>query len=148
MTSIKQEMTTTRNCRLERWSLPLRVDMAVSKPSRKVLCIKPRANAESSELSAKIQMKSMSYVRANTFFWGGLFRAAPAAYGGSRARGPIRAAAYTTATARSDLSCICDPHSSSWQCRILNPLSKASDQTLILMGTSWILNPLSHNRNS
>ena len=33
--------------------------------------------------------------------------------------------AYTTATASPDLSCICDLHHSSWQCRILNPLSEA-----------------------
>ena len=42
--------------------------------------------------------------------------------------------AYTTAMATQDLSCICDLHHSSWQCRILNPLSKARDQTYILMG--------------
>ena len=43
---------------------------------------------------------------------------------------------------------ICDLHHSSKQLCILNPLSKARDQTRILMDTSWILNPLSHNRNS
>ena len=32
---------------------------------------------------------------------------------------------YTTATATKDSSCICDLHYSSWQCRILNPLSEA-----------------------
>ena len=34
--------------------------------------------------------------------------------------------AYTTATARLDLSCVCDLHHSSWQCQILSPLGKAS----------------------
>ena len=41
--------------------------------------------------------------------------------------------AYATATATSDLSCVCDLHHSSQQCRILNPLSRARDQTCILM---------------
>ena len=34
------------------------------------------------------------------------------------------------------------------QCRIFRPPSKARDGTCILMDTSWILNLLSHNRNS
>ena len=34
--------------------------------------------------------------------------------------------AYTTATAMPDLSLVCDLHHSSWQCWILNPLSKAT----------------------
>ena len=44
--------------------------------------------------------------------------------------------AYTTATATLDLSCVCDLHHSSWQCRILNPLSKARDGTYVLIDTS------------
>ena len=56
--------------------------------------------------------------------------------------------AYTTASATADLSCICDLHHSSRQCRILNPLSGARDRTPVLMDTSRVLNPLSHNRNS
>ena len=35
--------------------------------------------------------------------------------------------AYTTATATKDLSHICNLYHSSWQRRILNPVSKASD---------------------
>ena len=50
-----------------------------------------------------------------------LFRAAPAAYGASQARGQIRATGL---------------HHSSWQHWILNPLSKARDQTCILRDTS------------
>ena len=46
--------------------------------------------------------------------------------------------AYTTATATSDPSCICDLHNSSQQRRIINPLSESRDQTCILMDTSWI----------
>ena len=40
-----------------------------------------------------------------------------------------------------DLSHICDLHLSSWQHWILNPLSKARDQTCILTETSLLLNP-------
>ena len=73
------------------------------------------------------------------FFFFGLFRATPLAYGSSQARGPVGAlaAAYTTATALPDLSCICDLHSSWWH-RILNPLSKSKDWTYVLLDTSWI----------
>ena len=56
--------------------------------------------------------------------------------------------AYGIATAMPDTSRICDLHHSSQQCQILNPLSEARDCTCILMDTSWILNLLSHNRNS
>ena len=37
--------------------------------------------------------------------------------------------AYTRATAKQNLSCVCDLHYSSWQRRILNPLSEARDWT-------------------
>ena len=43
---------------------------------------------------------------------------------------------YTTATWY--LSRSCDLHYSSWQCKILNPLSKARDSTCILMDASQI----------
>ena len=43
--------------------------------------------------------------------------------------------AYTTATATQDPSCICHLHHSSQQCQILNRLSRARDQTHILMDT-------------
>ena len=52
--------------------------------------------------------------------------------------------AYTTATATSDPSCICDLR----QCWIVKPLSETRDETHILMDTSWVLNLLSHNGNS
>jgi len=53
--------------------------------------------------------------------------------------------AYTTAAAIPDPSHVCNLHLSSLQCWILNPLSKARNQTCILMDTSWVLNLLSHN---
>ena len=72
------------------------------------------------------------------FFFFLLFRAAPAAYGSAQARGQIgQLLAYATATATRDLSRVCDLYPSSWQHRILNPLSEARDQTHILMDTSW-----------
>ena len=49
-------------------------------------------------------------------------KATPAAYGSSQARSPIGTTAVSL-------------HRSSWQCRILNPLSKAGDQP----PSSWIL---------
>ena len=64
--------------------------------------------------------------------WGnGLFRAARKAYGGSQARGPVRAVAASPATAiaMQDPSHVCILHHSSQQGWILNPLSKARDQT-------------------
>ena len=62
------------------------------------------------------------------------FRAAPAAYGGSQARGQIRAAA----TATRDLSGVCNLHHSSWQHRILNPLIEAREQTQVIMDASRV----------
>ena len=44
--------------------------------------------------------------------------------------------AYTTATTTEDLSRVCQPHHSSRQHQILNPLSEARDQTRNLMNTS------------
>ena len=46
--------------------------------------------------------------------------------------------AYTTATATWDLSLICNLHHSSWQCWILDPQSKARDQTCVLMDVRCI----------
>ena len=59
------------------------------------------------------------------------------AYGGSQARGRIRAVAVSLHhslhhIATLDPSCVCYLHHSSWQYRILNPLNKARDQTCIL----------------
>ena len=79
-----------------------------------------------------------------------LYRAAGIAYGSSQARGGIgaAAAACATATATWDPSHVCDLHNSSWQCQILNLLSKAGDRTCVLMNTSWVQFLLSHSGNS
>ena len=54
--------------------------------------------------------------------------------------------AYATATATQDPSHVCSLHGSCIA-QILNPLIKARVQTHILVDTSQVLNPLSHNRN-
>ena len=46
--------------------------------------------------------------------------------------------AYTIVTTMQDLRCTCDLHHSSWQFWIHNPLSKARDQTCVLMDDSLI----------
>ena len=47
----------------------------------------------------------------------------------------LQVQAYTTAMTTPDPSCICDLQHRLWQCQILNPLSKARDQNLIVSGT-------------
>ena len=46
--------------------------------------------------------------------------------------------AYTIATGTPDPSLVWDLHCRSWQCRILNPLSGARDQTHIFMDTGGV----------
>ena len=53
-----------------------------------------------------------------------------------------------TATVTRDPSHVCYLHHSSWQCRILNPLSEARDQTHIFMDSSPVGKALSHSGNS
>ena len=77
-----------------------------------------------------------------------LFRATPSTYGGSQARGWIRAIAtglcHSHSNTGSKLSLQPTPQLSAM--RILNPLSKARDWTWVLMDTDSL--PLSHDRNS
>ena len=68
--------------------------------------------------------------------------------GGLWVESELQLQVYTTATAMPDPRGICNLYHSSWQHRILNPLSEARDRTRILMDTSEVLNPLSHNGNS
>ena len=68
------------------------------------------------------------------FFFFLLFRAVPVVYRSSQAR-ELQPSPYATATATQDPSRICDLVHSSQQCQILNLLSEARDQTLLLMGS-------------
>ena len=60
----------------------------------------------------------------------------------------LQLSACVTARAMQDASHICDLHHSLQQHWILNPLREARDRTHILMDTSRVLTPLSHNENS
>ena len=83
-------------------------------------------------------LKSNNFIFLFLFFF--LFRAIPMAYGSSQARGQIENASTSLhrPTAMQDTSCVCNPHHSSWQCQILDPLSEARDQKHVLMNTSWV----------
>ena len=50
----------------------------------------------------------------------------------------LKPLAYTTATAKPGLICVCDLYHSSQPCQILNPLRGARDGTHILTDTGWI----------
>ena len=54
----------------------------------------------------------------------------------------LQVPAYTAAPTPPDLNLLCDLHCGNTGS--LTPLSGAGDQTHILMGTSRVLNPLSH----
>ena len=69
-------------------------------------------------------------------------------YGSSQARGWIGATAAGLRQSLSNARSVCNLHHSSWQCRILNPLSEARDQTRNLMVPGGIHKPLSHDGNS
>ena len=63
-----------------------------------------------------------------------------ASYGGSQARGRIRATAAGLRLSHSntDQSCVCELHHSSWHRWIPNSLREARDQTRTFMGTSRV----------
>ena len=66
---------------------------------------------------------------------------------GFRVELELQRQAYAAGTATSNSSLICNLSLSLWQCWILNPLSKARDQTRILQTLFQVLNPLSPNGN-
>ena len=79
---------------------------------------------------------AIRYLGWNAIFFFCLFRVAPAAYGGSQARGLIRAVAaslhHSHSHARSE------PTPQLMAMLILNPLIKARDRTCILMDASQL----------
>ena len=82
-------------------------------------------------------------LEACCLFFFGLFAiswAVPAAYGGSQARGRMGAVAASLHHSHSNVGSESDLYHSSRQCQILNPLSKARDQTCLLTDTSQVLN--------
>ena len=94
---------------------------------------------------------SYSLKQCLLLFFVGLGGGTPAAYGSSQVRveselQPL-ASTIATATATQDRSCVCNLHHSSWQHKILNPLSEARDRTLILLDNIQVRNPLRHNWN-
>ena len=56
--------------------------------------------------------------------------------------------AYVIATEMPDPRHVWDLHHRLWQCQILNPLREDRDGIHILIDTSQVPNPLSHNENS
>ena len=90
----------------------------------------------------------VTYITYNFFFFL-LFRATHMAYGSSQARGLTGATASGLGHRHSNtnLSHVCDRHHSSWQCWILNVLSKARDQTWNLCFLVGFILP-HHDRNS
>ena len=69
-----------------------------------------------------------------------LFRTAPMTYGGSQARGQIRAIAASLCHTHgnADLTCVCELYHSSQQGQIINPLMEARNWTHILMDSCWV----------
>ena len=66
------------------------------------------------------------------------FRAAHTAYGGSQARGRIRAVTACLHYSNKGSNRLCNLTNSSGQCWILSPLSEARDRTINLTVPSWI----------
>ena len=88
--------------------------------------------------AVQLPLRSMEVSALPFFFW--LFRATPCHMEVPRlgVELELQLLAYITARAMQDLSFICNLHHSSWQHQILNTLSKARDQTHILMDPSQV----------
>ena len=81
------------------------------------------------------------FIKLLLFFFFSVFRATPAAYGGSQAMGQIGATAAGPAPQPQQCriqACVCNLHHSSQQRQTVYPLSKARDWTCNLMVPSWI----------
>ena len=76
----------------------------------------------------------------SNYYYFCLFRALSEEYGDSQVRGQLemQLLAYTTATAMSDPSHVCDLHYGSRQHQILNPLSEGRGRICVLMDASQI----------
>ena len=114
----------------------------------KIVCICGNTFCEIQHSSFRKKKKKKKNQKTLFFFF-----FAPMAYGRSPGRGQIRAAGlhHSHSNTRSrpwDPGCFCNLHHSSWQCQILNPLSRAWAQTWHPHGDQSHLLPLSHNGNS
>ena len=92
-------------------------------------------------IMCKTRIFLLLYSYVFLFFFFLLFRVTLAAYGGSQARGLIRATAVVLCQSHSNAESelhLCVLHLSSQQCQILNPLSEARERTHNLMDTRWM----------
>ena len=69
-----------------------------------------------------------------------------------RVKSELQLLVTATAKATQGLSHVCELHHSSWQCQILNPLSKVRDRTCIFMDTSrihfcWTMTGIPHSED-
>ena len=113
------------------------------------MCFTLKILLKTNQVSSAVCMQLQHQTGATFFFFSGLFRAIPQAYGGSQTRGQIGATAASQhhSHAAPYPSQACDLHHSSRQRQI--PLSKARDQTFALMDASQIDSfPLSQDRNA
>ena len=102
---------------------------------------KMNSSADNVQQDKHRQLPSHSHIWwiHNNFFFFFFGRAASVAYGGSQAKGQIRATAASLCYSHSNTGskpCL-DLYHSSWQCRILNSLSEARDRSHNLMVPSW-----------
>ena len=97
---------------------------------------------------AELWAKEMGVILFYSFFF--LFMAVSAAYGSSQARGQIGAEllAYATAPATLDPSCVCDLHCSCGNTGSLTHQARPGIKSTSSGTLCWVLNQLSHNRNS
>ena len=81
----------------------------------------------------KLVLTSITAFAHGVFFWWGGHTHGIWKFPGEGSKSELELLAYTQLTAMQDPSHVCDLHHSSRQCRILNPLNEASDQTQDLL---------------